>query len=73
MSLRNDLSKARWRKSSQSSPSGADCVEIASLPGLIAVRDSKDPHGPKLLLTPNTWHHLAKRVTNGELDIDGTQ
>ncbi|MFI0410092.1 DUF397 domain-containing protein [Actinomadura sp. 3N508] len=69
MSLRNDLSKASWRKSSRSSPNGNDCVEIASLPGLVAIRDSKNPHGPKLLLTPNTWRHLAKRVTTGELDV----
>jgi hypothetical protein len=36
----------RWRKSSFSS-SGAECVEVASA-GRGAVRDSKNPEGPKI-------------------------
>ncbi len=50
-----DLSRAEWHKSSHSSQDG-NCVEVArNLPGLIAVRDSKAPEGPKLLVTPETW------------------
>ena len=42
-----DLSRAEWRKSSYSGQSG-NCVEVArNLPGLIAVRDSKEPDGAK--------------------------
>jgi Domain of unknown function (DUF397) len=45
-----------WRKSSYSGSNGGDCVEAASDPSqLIAIRDSKDPSGPKLLLTPTEW------------------
>jgi hypothetical protein len=40
-----DLSEARWRKSSHSGDNGGDCVELAALPGMIAVRDSKNPEG----------------------------
>ncbi|WP_396454533.1 DUF397 domain-containing protein, partial [Actinomadura sp.] len=29
---------------------GGECVELASAPGVVAVRDSKDPDGPKLLV-----------------------
>jgi hypothetical protein len=48
-----DLTGAKWRKSSLSSGNGGQCVEVASnLPGLVAVRDSKDPDGPKLFFTP---------------------
>ena len=39
-------SRAVWRKSSRSNGSGGNCVEVASnLPGIVAVRDSKDPQG----------------------------
>ncbi|MDL4813081.1 DUF397 domain-containing protein [Actinomadura opuntiae] len=63
MSLHADLSKARWRKASQSSASGSDCIEVASLPGLIAVRDSKNPDGPKLLLTRSAFRTLAAQAS----------
>ncbi|MER5453998.1 DUF397 domain-containing protein [Micromonospora sp. NPDC002389] len=51
-----DLTGARWRKSSRSGGNGGECVEVAdNLPGVIAVRDSKDPHGPALTFTPTAW------------------
>jgi hypothetical protein len=41
-----------WRKSSYSGTEGGSaCIELAGLPNAIAIRDSKDPHGPKLLVT----------------------
>ncbi|MFD0851192.1 DUF397 domain-containing protein [Actinomadura adrarensis] len=45
------MDELKWRKSSKSSSNGGECVELASLPNAVAVRDSKDPHGPKLLIT----------------------
>lgn len=45
-----------WRKSSYSGTNGGNCVEVArALPAAIAVRDSKDPDGPKLTFTPQAW------------------
>lgn len=45
-----------WRKSSSSGGNGGDCVEVAAtLPAAVAVRDSKDPDGPKLIFTPAAW------------------
>jgi hypothetical protein len=42
-----------WRKSSYSGDQGGDCVEVAEIPGAtVAVRDSKNPHGPVLTLRP---------------------
>ena len=51
-----DLTGAHWRKSTRSGGNGGDCVEVAdNLPGVVAVRDSKDPHGPTLTFTPTAW------------------
>ncbi|TCB95538.1 DUF397 domain-containing protein [Micromonospora zingiberis] len=49
---------AGWRKSSHSGDEGA-CVEMAVVPGTVAVRDSKDPDGPLLLFAPTAWTAFA--------------
>jgi hypothetical protein len=50
-----DLSRAEWRKSSYSGQDG-NCVEVArDLPGLVAVRDSKEPDGAKLVISRAAW------------------
>ena len=41
-----------WRKSSYSGDQGGDCVEIAETPAIVAVRDSKSPAGPILIIEP---------------------
>jgi hypothetical protein len=62
-----DLSRAEWRKSTLSQGGGNNCVEVASnLPGIIAVRDSKDPEGPKLVFTPGEWSAFVGGVKGGE-------
>jgi hypothetical protein len=51
-----DLTGALWRKSTRSGDNGGNCVEVASnLPGVVAVRDSKDPAGPVLTFALTTW------------------
>ncbi|MHB9859923.1 DUF397 domain-containing protein [Streptomyces sp. YIM S03343] len=47
--------KLRWIKSSYSGADTPSCVEVATVPGTIHVRDSKTPTGPRLALTPTTW------------------
>lgn len=42
-----DMSGATWRKSTHSGGNN-DCVELADLGPILAVRDSKNPDGPKL-------------------------
>ena len=49
-----DLSRAQWKKSSYSGNSG-NCVEVAQLGQAVAVRDSKDPAGPALVIAPDGW------------------
>lgn len=76
-----DLTDARWVKSSFSGDNGGNCVEVAELkdavdgPGhkaehadLIAVRDSKDPDGPKLFFTPAEWEAFINGVKAEEFD-----
>jgi hypothetical protein len=46
-----DLTNLTWRKSSRSGENGGNCVELADAAGAVAVRDSKDPDGPVLLVT----------------------
>ncbi|GLZ07769.1 hypothetical protein Acsp03_52350 [Actinomadura sp. NBRC 104412] len=41
-----------WRKSSYSgTQGGSDCVELARLGEAVGIRDSKDPHGPNLVVS----------------------
>ncbi|MGR4879261.1 DUF397 domain-containing protein [Streptomyces sp. LARHCF249] len=40
------LNGAAWQKSTYSGDTGGDCVEVAAQPCRVAVRDSKNPHGP---------------------------
>lgn len=57
-----DLSRAEWQKSSYSSQSG-NCVEVArNLPGLVAVRDSKEPGRAKLVVSPEIWRAFIRDI-----------
>ncbi|MEU7580589.1 DUF397 domain-containing protein [Streptomyces sp. NPDC041068] len=47
--------KSAWFKSSYSTGSGGECVEVASWAGVTHVRDSKDKAGPIVSLTPMAW------------------
>ncbi|WP_435280264.1 DUF397 domain-containing protein [Streptomyces koelreuteriae] len=51
-----ELNSARWRRSSYSNTNGGDCVEITEdFPGVVPVRDSKNPHGPALVVPATAW------------------
>ncbi|MCX5120748.1 DUF397 domain-containing protein [Micromonospora sp. NBC_00362] len=60
-----DLTGAFWRTSSRSG--NGECVEVAdNLPGVVGVRDSKDPAGPVLVFAPAAWRAfvaVARRPT----------
>lgn len=57
------MTRAEWRKSSRSSGNGGQCVEVAgNLPGVVAVRDSKNPDGPALAVSPGDWRAFTDRV-----------
>jgi len=60
-----DRPASRWRKSSHSGGDEGACVELAGLPGAVGVRDSKDPAGPALALTPAAFRTLLSRLKAG--------
>jgi hypothetical protein len=63
-----DASGVQWRKSSYSA-NGGNCVEVANSPGVVAVRDSKNPDGPRLAVTGNAWSAFVAGIQHGELDL----
>ncbi|MFD5749684.1 DUF397 domain-containing protein [Streptomyces sp. NPDC127033] len=55
-----DHSELAWFKSSYSDgTNGESCVEIATTPGAVHVRDSKNLEGPRLALAPGAWAHFV--------------
>jgi hypothetical protein len=56
------LFRPAWRTSTHSG-NGGDCVEVAATaPDTIAVRDSKDPHGPALAFPAGRWQAFTRAV-----------
>jgi hypothetical protein len=66
--MSHDLSNAAWRKSTRSTQSG-ECVEVATVPGVVAVRDSKNPAGGVLAFDRSDFADLVGRVRSGALDL----
>lgn len=69
-----DLSEAVWSVSTRSGDS--NCVSVAFVSGMVAVRDSKSPdYGPVLIFTPEEWKAFigvdgeSGGVKGGQFDI----
>ncbi|MDH2428398.1 DUF397 domain-containing protein [Sphaerisporangium sp. TRM90804] len=68
--MAHEFHGAHWRKSSFSGDEGDDCVEVASnLPDVRAVRDSKNPSGPVLVVAPGEWSVFLNGVRTGDLSV----
>lgn len=63
----NECAEVGWNKSSHSGGSG--CVETATGCGLVYVRDSKNPDGPKLTFTSQDWAEFTAGVRAGKYAI----
>ncbi|MFE9647378.1 DUF397 domain-containing protein [Streptomyces sp. NPDC006365] len=62
----NCLEVARWRKSTYSGGQGGDCLEVADgHPAVVPVRDSKNPHGPKLAFRAEAWSAFVEDLKRG--------
>jgi CRISPR/Cas system-associated endonuclease Cas3-HD len=58
-----NFSTARWRKSSRSAQDvNSDCVELAAMHHHVAIRDSKNPNGPKISLTATQFTTLTNWI-----------
>ncbi|QUH02838.1 DUF397 domain-containing protein [Saccharopolyspora erythraea] len=56
-----EQSALTWRKSSRSGVR-ENCVEVAFTATAVAVRDSKDPNGPTLRVTPRAFQKLLRAL-----------
>jgi hypothetical protein len=54
-----------WRKASYSGSNGGGCIEVASTKARVAIRDSKDPDGPKLTFTAEDWRQFTHQLKGG--------
>ena len=67
--MQNEPTGAIYKKSSYSGNSG-NCVAVArNLPGVAAVRDSKNPEGGALVFTVAQWRAFTDGIAAGELVI----
>ncbi|MFG2769315.1 DUF397 domain-containing protein [Streptomyces sp. NPDC048350] len=67
MGTNQNLTGAGWRKSSYSSDTGGNCVEVADLTAHVAVRDSKNPQGPAFLVAPAAFAAFVTATAEGLL------
>jgi hypothetical protein len=59
------IDSATWRTSSFSGSNGGNCLESASVPGAVLVRDTKNNGtGPVLRFTPAAWTAFLDQAKN---------
>ncbi|MEV8444992.1 DUF397 domain-containing protein [Streptomyces parvus] len=61
-----DLTAAVWRSSSHSNQEGGNCVQVADgFPGVVPVRDSKNPTGRAIVVPAAAWSAFIAGVVAG--------
>ncbi|MEU9188028.1 DUF397 domain-containing protein [Streptomyces sp. NPDC048484] len=57
-----------WRTSSYSNSEGGSCVEVVDgHPSGVPVRDSKNPHGPAVIVPASAWSSFVAALRSGDL------
>ncbi|MFE0736085.1 DUF397 domain-containing protein [Streptomyces sp. NPDC058855] len=65
--MQQNSAGAAWRSSSHSSGDG-QCVEVRDdLSGVVPVRDSKDPTGPRLFFEAGAWASFVGALKTSRL------
>lgn len=68
MHIRADDLNVDWFSSSYSNDQGGQCVQGGRREdGSMAVRDSKDPHGPAFVFPAAAWAEFIVALTTGQL------
>ncbi|MCE4945832.1 DUF397 domain-containing protein [Streptomyces albulus] len=66
MTNSHESNSTTWVKSSYSDRDGGNCIEVApGFPGVVPVRDSKDPLGPVLVIPAHGWSSFVAAVKSG--------
>ncbi|QFG22073.1 DUF397 domain-containing protein [Actinomadura sp. WMMB 499] len=55
-----ELSNAVWRQSARSKEDGSNCVQVAKVSGLVAIRDSKDADGAVITVSRGDFNRFAE-------------
>nr|WP_308104431.1 DUF397 domain-containing protein [Actinocorallia sp. API 0066] len=63
------MDQLNWRKSTRSGSNAENCVEVAKASTEIAIRDSKNPHGPRHSFNHSTFQSLTKAIKSGQYDL----
>lgn len=64
--MKIDVTRAPWRKSSYSGGNGGSCVEVAPVPGMVGVRDTKDRARGHFAVTRAAWQEFAAAAASGQ-------
>lgn len=68
MSLpQGELSRLNWRKATYSIANG-DCAEVASVAGIVMIRDTKDTSGQILSYPSDSWRSFITKARMGTFD-----
>ena len=60
--------ESRWRKSSYSGGNGGGCVEVASTPGAVLVRDTTNRAGAVLAVPAAAWQRFTSSLVSRPAD-----
>ncbi len=63
-----DILESRWRKSSYSGGNGGGCVEAASTPGVVMVRDTTNRAGAVLEVPATAWQQFTSSLVSRPAD-----
>jgi hypothetical protein len=62
------LNNALWRKSKRSDPPNSGCISIALVDSCGAIRDSKDPEGPMIIMDRVRFRNFLRGIKQGKFD-----